>query len=503
MRHLVFRALGLLACLVALAGLQTPAFAQNQIKPQPVPGGPPGFKPPQQPAAPRGPIRTLLITGHNNHNWQYTSRVHADTLAATGRFIVDITDDPATFLADAKNLDPYDLLVLDYNDSHEPKRWGPKAETNFESRVRLGAGVVSLHAANNAFPEWTQYSRMLVMVWRDGKSGHEPFGEFELQVPGTNVITARMPKTVTVTDELYYGLVSESRYATVAWATSPTTRKAESLVVTNEYGPARIVNIALGHVWVGDAASKASVTSPFYRILLARSCEWAATNGVTLPLLWQDTRAHNQLTEAEKAAGWQLLFDGSTPRGWRSFKGDKFADQGWTVSGGTLMHAAKSAGGDIVTADEYGDFELSIDWMAAPGANSGIIYRAGEDKDYPWQTGPECQILDDAGHQDGKNKKTSAGSLYDVVAPPVDVVRPAGEWNTARIVARGPKIEHWLNGFKVVDIDLTSDAFKAAKAASKWKDSADYGSRPSGRIALQDHGDEVRFRNIKIRKLTP
>jgi hypothetical protein len=502
MRHLVFRAVGLVALVVALAGLNIPALGQNQIKPTPVPGGPPGLRQKQPPApSTSDKIRTLLITGHNNHNWQYTSRVHADTLEATGRFQVDITDDPATFLADAKNLDPYNLFVVDYNDGHDPKRWGPEAEKNFESRVRLGAGIVTIHAANNAFPEWPEWGRMIALVWRDGKSNHDAFGEFELQIPGSNVITSRFPKTVKVTDELYYGLVGVSRYSNLAHAVSPTTGKAETLVATTEYANSRICNISLGHVWVNQPATKYTVTSPFFRILLARSCEWAGANMWTLPWVWQDVRRHNTLTDAEKAAGWTLLFDGASTTGWRGFKNQAFPDKGWSVKGGELVHAAGGGGGDIVTTEQFGDFELSIDWKVAPGGNSGIMYRCAEDKDYPWQTGPECQVLDDERHNDGKNKKTSAGSLYDVVAPPLDVVRPAGEWNTARIVARGTKIEHWLNGFKVVDIDLASDDFKKAKAESKWKDAADYASKASGHIALQDHGDEVRFRNIKIRKL--
>lgn len=503
MRHQVLRALGVFAVVLALVGLGAPALGQNQIKPTPVPGGPPGQKPPAtRTATSSKPIRTLLITGHNNHNWQYTSRVHAETLAATGCFEVDITDDPQTFLADAKNLEPYDLFVVDYNDGHDPKRWGPEQEKNFESRIRFGAGLVTVHAANNAFPGWTQWEKMVALVWRTDKgSSHEQFGMFELEVPGTNVITSKMPKQVKVTDELYYGLVGTGRYSTLAFAKSPTTGKAESLAITTEYGQSRMASIALGHVWVDSPQTKYTVTDPFFRILLARTCEWAGANTWSLPWAWQDTRVHNRLTDAEKAAGWQLLFDGTTTTGWHGFKSDKFPAQGWAVRAGELVHGAGAGGGDISTDAEFGDFELSIDWMVAPGGNSGIMYRCAEDRDYPWQTGPECQVLDDERHQDGKNKKTSAGSLYDVVAPPVDVSRPAWEWNTARVICKGTKIEHWLNGFKVVDIDLNSPEFKAAKAASKWKDSTDYASKASGHIALQDHGDEVRFRNIKIRKL--
>ncbi len=106
-----------------------------------------------------------------------------------------------------------------------------------------------------------------------------------------------------------------------------------------------------------------------------------------------------------------------------------------------------------------GDFELSLEWKASPGANSGIMYRAAEDKNFPWETGPECQVLDDEGHRDGKNPKTSAGSLYDLYAPAFDVVRPAGEWNRAVVRAKGNRLVHELNGFVVVDVELWSEEF--------------------------------------------
>ncbi len=504
MRHLVLRSLCLLAMACGLVWLLTPAFAQEGVKLVPRSGPPPGVAVPQAPTGPRAPIRTLIITGHNNHNWQYTSRMHAETLAATGRFTVEITDDPATFMSDANALDRFDLLVVDYNDAHDPRRWGPAAEKSFELRLRLGAGVLLVHAANNAFPEWSQYATIAGLVWREPGSSHDAFGPFELQIPGTNVMTRGFPKTVTITDELYYALENpmQTRIATVAWATSAKTQKAEPLIVSSEYGPGRVVNFALGHVWTDSPETKPSVSNPTFRALFSRACEWAGSGFVTLPAEWTDTRTHNALTDAEKAAGWQLLFDGRSTTGWRGFKKDAFPTEGWSVDSGTLFHKPGSGGGDLVTKDEFGDFELSLDWTVGTGGNSGIMYRCSEEgKDYPWQTGPECQVLDDANHQDGKNKKTSAGSLYDVVAPPVDVVRPAGEWNHARIVAKGTKIEHWLNGFKVVDVDLASDEFKALKAASKWKDSKDYGSLSKGRIALQDHGDEVRYGNIKIRRL--
>ena len=209
--------------------------------------------------------------------------------------------------------------------------------------------------------------------------------------------------------------------------------------------------------------------------------------------------ADNQLTAAEKSAGWQLLFDGKTPS-FRGYKKDKLPAK-WKAVDGTLRVTKDGEGGDIVTLDQYTNFEFAYDWLASEGANSGVMYHCTEDHDYPWQTGPEMQVLDNQRHQDGKNPLTSAGSLYAVRAINLDVVRPAGQWNHAKIVCKGTRIEHWLNGFKVVDIDTASDDFKKAKDASKWKDAPDYATRPTGFIALQDHGDEVWFRDLKVRKI--
>jgi len=162
---------------------------------------------------------------------------------------------------------------------------------------------------------------------------------------------------------------------------------------------------------------------------------------------------------------------------------------------------AGGGGGDLATAESYGDFEFSCDWRAAPGANSGVMFRCAESHDFPWRTGPEMQILDDAGHQDGKVPTRSAGSLYDLFAPSADVVRPANEWNSSRMHIEGTRIQYFLNGVKVVDVDTTSEEYKAAYVKSKWPGMPTYGSTTTGHICLQDHGDEVAFRNLKVRRI--
>jgi type 1 glutamine amidotransferase len=461
------------------------------------------------------PIKALIVTGHNNHNWQYTSRVHADTLAWTGRFAVDITDDPATTLADAKGIAKYQVFVLDYNDSQAPKRWGDAAEKNFVAAVSGGTGVVVIHSANNAFPGWVEYEKMVGLLWREG-TGHGAFHEFDVKIlDKTHPITAGMADMKSHADELYHKLVNTqgAKYLLLAAAFSATdkggTGQDEPMALTLEYGKGRIFHTPLGHVWTGAQNQKASISDPQFKTLLCRGAEWAATGKVTLPAAWGDwgdSVNHNVLTPEEKAAGWEMLFDGKAGGAkFRGFKKDKLP-AAWTVEKGTLHFVPPAEGanverGDIVTLDEYGDFEFAVSWKVAPGGNSGIMYRSTEDHNYPWETGPEMQILDNERHNDGKSPLTSAGALYALKACAYDVARPAGEWNHARVKVVGTKIEHWLNGFLVVEIDLAGEEYKKLHAGSKFTQMPDFGTRSKGHIALQDHGDNVWFRDIKVRRL--
>jgi hypothetical protein len=203
-----------------------------------------------------------------------------------------------------------------------------------------------------------------------------------------------------------------------------------------------------------------------------------------------------------RASAWKPLFDGTSTAGWRGFRAKDVPARGWTVDAGALHHAAGAGGGDLVTADEYGDFELRFEWRVGAGANSGVLYRVGEDDDATWKTGPEYQILDDEKHADAKDPKTSAASMYGLYEPGGKELKPVGEFNEGRIVVRGGKVEHWLNGTRVVSCDLAGDDLKSRVAASKFKDLPHFAKRAQGRIALQDHGDDVWYRNIRIRTFT-
>jgi len=204
------------------------------------------------------------------------------------------------------------------------------------------------------------------------------------------------------------------------------------------------------------------------------------------------------LTAAEKAAGWKLLFDGTSLAGWKGYK-TATVPTGWTAADGVLTRSG--TGGDLLTAEQYGDFEMRFEWKVPEKGNSGIIYRIAETEQYPWQTGPEFQVLHNQGHADGKNPITSAGSNYAVNPPVKDVTKPVGEWNEGRLVVQGNHVEHWLNGVKVVEYEIGSADWEARVKASKFAKVANYGRMKGGYIALQDHGDAVSFRNLKIKSL--
>jgi hypothetical protein len=234
------------------------------------------------------------------------------------------------------------------------------------------------------------------------------------------------------------------------------------------------------------------VTRPTAVTLLVACC------AVALPCAARAQASLNTLTPAERDAGWRLLFDGKTTTGWRGFKKASMP-AGWQVVDGALTRVA--AAGDIMTLDKYRDFELALEWNIAPGGNSGIFYRASEDDSEIYWSAPEMQVLDDAKHPDGQSRLTAAGADYGIYPSPAGVVKPAGEWNQVRLVVKGNHVEQWLNGVKVVEYELGSPDWEARVKASKFAAHPHYGRNREGYIGLQDHGDRVAFRNIKIRVL--
>ena len=221
------------------------------------------------------------------------------------------------------------------------------------------------------------------------------------------------------------------------------------------------------------------------------------------------TPADNTLTAAEQEAGWKLLFDGKTLDQWRGFKMETLPP-GWTAEAGALVHTppvrdpqtnTRPRTRDIVSADQYSDFDFKFEWQLAPAppaGNSGIMFYVTTEGAETYFSGPEYQLLDNATHPDGKNPLTSAGSCYAIYAPTRDATRPIGQWNESRIVINKGKAEHWLNGEKVVQYDMNSDEWKAKVLGSKFKEWPIFGVARRGHIAIQQHGAKVAFRNLKI-----
>ncbi|HWJ92632.1 MAG TPA: DUF1080 domain-containing protein, partial [Flavisolibacter sp.] len=213
--------------------------------------------------------------------------------------------------------------------------------------------------------------------------------------------------------------------------------------------------------------------------------------------------ADNALVKEEKNEGWKLLFDGRTLDGWRTYQNKP--SESWSVTDGTIhckgskektdLHA------DLITKDQYDNFELSLDWKISPQGNSGIMYLVTEDYPTAYLSGPEYQIIDDLHFPEKLEDWQKTGANYAMDPAPTAAPNPVGEWNHTRIIVNKGHVEHWLNGKKIVEYQMWTDEWKNKKAIGKWKDAPGYGQAQKGHIALQDHGSEAWFKNIKIKTL--
>ena len=198
--------------------------------------------------------------------------------------------------------------------------------------------------------------------------------------------------------------------------------------------------------------------------------------------------------------GWITLFNGKSTDAWRGYKQADFPRESWVIEQDTLKTNPEHPI-DLITREQYENFELELEWKVAKSANSGIMYHVSEDFSDTYWTGPEMQVVDDDNSEDGKEPKTSSGSLYALIAPANKKLNPAGSWNTARLIVRGDRVQYWLNARKIVEYELGSSEFKTLIAGSKFKDWPKFAKNKSGHIALQNHGGTTWYRNIRLRIL--
>lgn len=258
----------------------------------------------------------------------------------------------------------------------------------------------------------------------------------------------------------------------------------------NGLAAGHVQSIRLGHGLHSQSGKLAWITQGWYTMnkLPNRSKSVAKVSSPT------------SVTSAEKKEGFKALFDGKSTDAFRGY-GKESLPGAWQVKDGVLTLTPGQNGGDIITKEKYSDFELRLDWKVERGGNSGIMYRVDESQRAPWFTGPEYQLLDDDRANDGRDPLTSSASLYAMKPRYYDMVRPVGFWNETKIVAKGKKLEHWLNGAMVVSIEIGSSEWIRLKEKSKFASLEKYGILPEGHIVLQDHGNLTEFRNIRIRKL--
>jgi len=327
----------------------------------------------------------------------------------------------------------------------------------------------------------------------------------------------RMSDWYYVPSEIYGGPKYDLRSLEVAHVDLSANRRIVSLSVP-DLAAGRVVYLHMDDAIRSQSGEALWVNEAWYTLNAIPSATQAATSstkGAAAPRV--SGPPPNTLGPEERAAGWRLLFDGESFEGWKLYRAEDDSTEFWEIEDGALkftrdvslvglvwnhLNPFIRSSADLMTKERFGDFELSIEWRISPGGNSGILYLVpDEQRSLAWDLGLEMQVLDDAGHYDGEIDRHRAGDLYDLQSLVRNAARPVGEWNRARIRRRGDHLEHWLNGEKIVDIVRGSPEWDRAIANSKFADVEGFGLAERGHIILQDHGDVVWYRDIKIREL--
>ena len=242
------------------------------------------------------------------------------------------------------------------------------------------------------------------------------------------------------------------------------------------------------------AIARAAIVSQL--ALIVAGC---TPTGNSVPAASSTASGATPLTAEQRAAGWRSLFDGTTTSAWRGYH-EATLPAGWRIVDGVLTKTGSV--NDIITKDQFGNFELALDWKLSPGGNAGVFYRGTEEYDHIYWSAPEYQLLDDAGHPDGRSRLTSAGANFGLYPSPAGIVKPGGEWNSTLIVVNGNNVQHWMNGQKLLEYDLGSPDWEAQVKASKFSEYPHYGRAPRGFIGIQgDHDGALWIRNVRIREI--
>ncbi len=422
---------------------------------------------------PRERIPVLILSGENETDWRWTSTWLRQILVESGRFSVEITPYPSGSLADEHDLARFRVLVVDYAGS----RWGEPAESNLLAAVQRGTGLVAVHAATATFRDWGTYGELLGLA-PEADAIPEPFGRFAVSIAEEeHPITSGLGAWPDHQDALLRGLrtVGGSHRVLATARTSPESA-AEPVLVAGAYGEGRGVATTRGRVEWGWPETHASQSDPRFTQIFQRAVEWAATGAVS-PLRRVEP---NTLSTEEREAGWKLLFDGQSPSGWSGRQGG-FPEERWRVEGGCLRILPGEGGGDIIAPESFAEFELEADWRVdARDASAGLaVVRGGASHGYDLRGAEE----------------RPAGALD------LRLLRPPGEFNHARVVARHDRVEHWENGVHLVTLYVDAAEWAARATGERALEDPDLSQLPLARIQLQDRGAAVWFRSIKIREL--